>query len=92
MDGLQGRVTHKTEGPLNEETVVKFDFAMGDGQDFHAATLKVVEQSVTMKIGDCDIFNVQSMHIVDTNYTDQTSLGFSILQQSYLLKPNSFTN
>ena len=41
MDVLQGRVTHKTEGPLNEETVVKFDFAMGDGQDFHAATLKV---------------------------------------------------
>ena len=41
MDGLQGRVTHKAEGPLNEETVVKFDFAMGDGQDFHAATLKV---------------------------------------------------
>ena len=41
MTTSQGKITSKTEGPLNEETVIKFDFSMEDGQDFHAAKLMV---------------------------------------------------
>ena len=41
MTTTQGKLTPKTEGPLNEETVVTFDFSVEERQDVHAATLKV---------------------------------------------------
>ena len=48
-----------------------------------------MEQSVTMKIGDCDSFNVQSkiesMHIVDSNYTGQSFLVFQYTSTEILV-------
>ena len=41
MTTTEGRISRKTEGVLNTETVIEFDFAPGDGQDFHAAKLMV---------------------------------------------------
>ena len=46
LTSTAGKIIPKTEGPLNEETVVKFDFSQElsrllQGHDFHAAKLMV---------------------------------------------------